>query len=478
MGDKGKLAALGLSILLAVSCQIGTYVVTPAATAGAGAADLLQVRDFETGDMSGFFWNQNAPEVVTAPHPVRAGNYSMRSYLHRYNSTYSYRTEAILAQDPNMPPDQGNDPFHFDINQEYWIGFSVFIPADFVVDTENLTDIILQIQATPDPGEDYRSPIFAISIDANDWEIISRWDSRALSPAGNNFEGSEIVYRNPLGSDIGKWTDWVIHVKWSYQDDGFLEIWRDGSRVTTRTGPNCANDTVGPRIALGVYKWPWRPEFEDRNWTYNTDWRLFYHDELRIAGANASYDDVAPGGGQPPAPPPSPPTGDNLLDNPSFESGTDSWYFYTDGEGSVSSTPPGYEGAKAASISISREGNNVQFYQNGISLKPNTRYRLDFVAYSNTARDLSIYLHKHNSPYTDYGLNNYEVNLTNVWQNFSIEFTTTNFSTPVSDARLRFWLAPYDTAADVYWIDGVSLTEVYPTPSTAPWVVYLPIIAR
>ncbi|MBK5550669.1 heparin lyase I family protein [Pseudomonas sp. TH03] len=29
----------------------------------------------------------------------------------------------------------------------------------------------------------------------------------------------------------GKWVDWVLHVKWSSGEDGFLEIWKDGKAV-------------------------------------------------------------------------------------------------------------------------------------------------------------------------------------------------------------------------------------------------------
>jgi hypothetical protein len=288
-----------------------TDPVVPAPVSDAGATDLIQLRDFEMGDLSGFYWSgSNGPEVVTFPHPVRAGNYSMRSYLHRYESQYSYRTEVHVGSDGSNPPNTG-EVFRFNIGEEYWIGLSIYIPGDFVIDTS--WDVLFQIQATPDPGEDYRSPVFVIETLADDWRIFSRWDSRQNSGSGNQFEGVEIIYEGALGSDIGKWTDWVIHVKWSYQDDGLLEVWRDGTRIVNREGPNCCNDEGGPFTQMGVYKSLWR----DPSSPSNTDWRLFYHDELRIAGADATYEDVAPppdGNGTPtptpelPTPTPEPPT--------------------------------------------------------------------------------------------------------------------------------------------------------------------------
>ena len=55
-------------------------------------------------------------------------------------------------------------------------------------------------------------------------------------------------------------------------------------------------------------------------------------------------------------------------------------------------------------VAISVPGDNVQLYQSGISLEPNTKCRLEFSARSNSGHDLSVNLHKHDSPYTNYGL--------------------------------------------------------------------------
>ncbi|MDL5501820.1 MAG: hypothetical protein QSU88_01245, partial [Candidatus Methanoperedens sp.] len=58
-------------------------------------------------------------------------------------------------------------------------------------------------------------------------------------------------------------------------------------------------------------------------------------------------------------------------------------------------------------------------------------------------------LHKHGSPYTNYGLS-YTANLGTNWQSFTTEFDTTGFAGVINDGRLRFWLAPFATAGDTY----------------------------
>lgn len=75
---------------------------------------------------------------------------------------------------------------------------------------------------------------------------------------------------------------------------------------------------------------------------------------------------------------------------------------------------------------------------------------------------MSLFIHKHTGSYINYGLNNSEVDLKTVWQTYQIEFVTSGFSQPVTDARLRFWLAPYDSNGDKYWIDNVVLVKVDP----------------
>jgi hypothetical protein len=165
-----------------------------------------------------------------------------------------------------------------------------------------------------------------------------------------------------------------------------------------------------------------------------------------------------------PSPTPTPtqpplPSNPTNIENPGFESGTTPWLFHTNGTGTFTAAPPGFEGTNAAKITLSSSGTNIQLYQTGITLEPGTRYRLSFAAYSNTGHDLTVYLHKHLTPYTNYGLS-YTAALSSTWQIFTTEFTTTGFSGTVNDERLRFWFASFAAAGDIYYIDDVRLEKV------------------
>ncbi len=173
---------------------------------------------------------------------------------------------------------------------------------------------------------------------------------------------------------------------------------------------------------------------------------------------------------------PAPPTCStltSLLQNPGFENGTDQWSFFTSGNGHFTTGIPAYECLKAATIQINQGGSNVQLYQTGFPLESGRRYRVSFAAKSNTGSNMSVIIHEHDDDYTNYGLSAQNIDLTTAWQEFSYEFTAANFSGTVTDSRIRFWLAPFANAGDVYMIDKVILEPVNgnvatPTPMQTP----------
>ena len=148
----------------------------------------------------------------------------------------------------------------------------------------------------------------------------------------------------------------------------------------------------------------------------------------------------------------------NLIKNSDFESGKNSWTFYTNGNGKFTVENAGYAGL-SAKMAINDPGNNTQLYQTGIKLEPNTRYRLSFAARSTKGNNISVELLKNVSPSTNYGLDQ-KFDLTSSWKEFSTDFTTSGFPNTVNDGRLKFWLAPFAKPGEVYYIDNVSLEQI------------------
>lgn len=262
---------------------------------------ILFESEFETGDLTGFYGAGNTPEVVSTGHPVRAGNYSMRAHLHRTESGCAFRTMVIVQANDEAPPDDSLSAFMFDIGSEYWVGFSIYVQPDLVSDPPELSDCVFQCQAMPDSGETYRSPCVALVIDTveegeelvNYWRLWRLSDTRALSPGMDWEHANWFQLMLPMDeADIGGWTDWVFHIIWDYDDDGLLQVWRNGVQVLDVAGGNCSNDQKGPYCSFGAYKWPWRSAYKT-----NSNWRLLYFDEFRIGDASSSLEDMMPDSG-------------------------------------------------------------------------------------------------------------------------------------------------------------------------------------
>jgi len=61
--------------------------------------------------------------------------------------------------------------------------------------------------------------------------------------------------------------------------------------VIDQDGPNAFNDAHGPYFKMGLYK-GWRDSDPPNDAVSR---RVLYHDEFRMGGSEASYEDVAPG---------------------------------------------------------------------------------------------------------------------------------------------------------------------------------------
>ena len=258
-----------------------------------GAEEPCFLGDFEHGVMpltlenpdSPWYLHGNSPEVVTAPDPVRHGRFAMKSVLDREKSSNSFRTEVISRID-----DKRNHP---KLGQDYWYGFSIYFPNDW--DEDSIWEIVAQWHGVPDKhlGEVSRNPVMAFYSDGSKLKITNIWDAAPNTQAAQKqrrerYDGGVTLWEGPLRK--GQWTDWVVHVIWSYESNGFVEIWENGIRVANRKGPNTFNDQKAPYFKMGIYK-GWRDREKPAGKIRR---RVLYHDEVRFAGPTGNYDSVAP----------------------------------------------------------------------------------------------------------------------------------------------------------------------------------------
>ncbi|MGW9440034.1 heparin lyase I family protein [Streptomyces sp. NPDC055607] len=200
----------------------------------------------------------NGPEIVTSP--VRDGSYAARFQLDASDPLVSNGKRSEITQQDNQP-----------LDVERWYGFSLHLPSTWTYDTS--AEIVSQWHQC-DADCSGGSPPLALLTDEGRWKVDFRGDIIDLGAYAT-----------------AKWTDWVFHVKWRTDGAGVLEVWRDGTRVLTRTGATHDGGPRSPYFKFGIYKWDWNKGPTD------TSQRVMFYDSLRIGDARATYDDVKPGQG-------------------------------------------------------------------------------------------------------------------------------------------------------------------------------------
>jgi Polysaccharide lyase len=228
--------------------------------------------------------------------PTRRGQYAARFQLNRDDpdvsaSTRTEVSEALLAP---RPPERN----------ERWFGFSMFLLSDWVQDPLSPESVSQwhHVGATGPPL------LGLITVDGQ-WQVrgprsttLPRSTSRTC--ADSSRQGN-VATRGPLSQhwenferhrrigwyETGRWTDWVVHVRWSPDSDGLVEIWRDGEQVFSEPGKNKYSDGQAVYMKFGIYKWHWKSDPSKSI----TDVRVMHYDELRIADETGSYELVDPG---------------------------------------------------------------------------------------------------------------------------------------------------------------------------------------
>ena len=249
-----------LTPFLLVACMAGTHGNYP-------AGEILFSDDFDSGVLFGWDGSEFCCDhsITVVDDPTRAGAGAVRFEIRRddplvYNGI---RSELKI---------QGNS-ITGGVGDERWYGFSILVPTTWISEAR-LTEIIVQWHANSDEhlGEGGRSPPLYIEINGDLLRVRNRWDPAPVSPSPTT--GSAVEWEGPL--DKGVWIDWVFHVHWSYEADGLLEVWKDGTKIVEKYGPNTFNDVTWLYFKMGLYNWNWTTDIPVTS-------RVIFHDEVRVA---------------------------------------------------------------------------------------------------------------------------------------------------------------------------------------------------
>ena len=228
-----------------------------------GKSQLIVEEGFESGTLP-FKASGNAPEVI-ATDDARAGKYVMKSQLNQ-KSKIAERTELSINK-KNV---------NFDIGKEYWVGISIKLGEDF----RNRSDLYDQGMLLQWHYRDWLHP-----------------EVRGAQPLVLRYRGGKVHVHNEVLQEYmasvspayGEWVDWVIHVKFS-NTDRIIQVWRNGRKIVDWVGDNHQEEKhEGAYLKFGLYSFQYAKMSHKPIFT-----RTVYHDELRIAGAEGSYELVVP----------------------------------------------------------------------------------------------------------------------------------------------------------------------------------------
>jgi hypothetical protein len=183
---------------------------------------------FETGNhsqWSDLSWNLDRPEaeqfeIVTDI--VREGTYAAKMTVHDGDEFLDTGGERVQLERPDAYNEHEGD--------EYWYSWSTYFPSDW----QNLTNapdndwlLIADWHASNNADFGEICQPLQIEINANNQLIATMLTGDVTGYNCFNGSGTANYYDQVIvdGIELGKWNDFVIHVKWTVENTGVVEIW-------------------------------------------------------------------------------------------------------------------------------------------------------------------------------------------------------------------------------------------------------------
>lgn len=226
--------ALGAALLFSLAA-LGLWPALAAAQSTAIPSTASYACDFENSYCD--FLEQSAvgdapPTTArrsTLVSPGRTGSYAVR--LHTEPGDNNVHGSGTWERDDL---EKAPDASYCNQGQEEWWAVSVMFPSDFVY---------------PTPGSDGGAGVFDFHHNADNGlpnfsvEMMPGTGMRIRGYGGSQVNGGQygVQIADPYGAvgDVtrNRWYDFVVHIKWSANSDGFSEAWLNGRKIESYSGP-------------------------------------------------------------------------------------------------------------------------------------------------------------------------------------------------------------------------------------------------
>jgi Polysaccharide lyase len=131
-----------------------------------------------------------------------------------------------------------------------WYAFRVLFPTDFPMEQNRLVFAqwkerggFLALGLSPSLSFRFVDGKFSVRLRHCADEVIR--DADAVT---------EIDLFKTKNFPLGQWQDFVVQAKWSYQDDGFVNVWWNGRQIIKYSGPVGYDQEFAPKLKFGLYR--------------------------------------------------------------------------------------------------------------------------------------------------------------------------------------------------------------------------------
>lgn len=200
-------------------------------------------------------------------HPVRSGEKSLRFEV-RHGDCMAQPWWSDCATDRERNERAELSPHHVG---EYWYAWSLYLPEDF----PSIHPVLVTL------GQfhlrDHRKPAFL-------FQIVGSYGGGYYKP--QSPWGLYVLGKDPIAvrSMRGRWTDVLVHAKWTKGDDGWLRMYVNGRKEPTYSYSGVTSPRVphgGVYFKFGLYR-----AFVSRRFIANpkaedTPTQVVYYDDVR-----------------------------------------------------------------------------------------------------------------------------------------------------------------------------------------------------
>jgi hypothetical protein len=168
------------------------------------------------------------------------------------------------------------------LGSEIWLSMRILKPQE--QNTRGLQPCIVQFGPIGNNVTNASSLGFAQLRIRNDITSYGdRWNWRVFAPNSFTPQSNLSINNNFVVKPYGVWEHFVLHCKYSTGPEGVLEVWKDGIKYITQTGPNA--------IPFNQIKIKWGLYIGAGNSVPQT--LTCYFDDVKIGGENCSYEEIS-----------------------------------------------------------------------------------------------------------------------------------------------------------------------------------------